>query len=214
MIEGANKIMDKISCYLAIYLIKKNVTDISMIEIVKLGLEVILSTFFNIAEVLFIGIVLNKILESLIFCFCFMTIRNYSGGYHAKTRIKCNIIFGSICLLCMRFNFLEDVWGNDLMILGLFIPAIVVFCLAPLENKNKPLTENIISKNRRYMILIWCIWSILAIYGYINFSFISCISPIIVNTQTVVSVMVIIEKGRIYYGKKLQAKSFENDCEM
>lgn len=181
------------------YLVFNKYADDSIFKIVKLGIEVIISTLINLGGIILLGILFSKLGEALVFSLCFMTIRNYSGGYHAKTRICCNFslwFITSILLLCVKF---VDKGMLLFYVLGIFLSGIAFIKLGPLENRHKPLASNIKTVNRRYMLFFWGLWSCLAILMYNVNIF---LTATIVLTEIVISILLVVEKGRCYYEKK------------
>lgn len=73
-------------------------------EIYQYGFEIALSSILNLIIVLTIGIIFNSILSSIIFIFCFYLIRKQTGGYHADSYLKCNIIFGATFTLVILIS--------------------------------------------------------------------------------------------------------------
>lgn len=113
------------------------------IEVYVYGLELIISSLVGEMIVLFLGLMLDRLMETLIFILLIKYIRIYSGGFHAKTYIVCNIVFISSyffsVLVCYK---LRSVPSN--IILGLMIITVVIAIgamikFAPIENKNKPI---------------------------------------------------------------------------
>ena len=66
------------------------------VELYALGIEVIVSSGVTAAVVMILGILLGNWKGAVAFLLCFMHIRNYSGGYHASTKVRC---------------FLDSPWG-------------------------------------------------------------------------------------------------------
>ena len=64
------------------------------------GIEVTISTLLNCLIVFLIGIFFNMFAESIVFLAAFTPLRIYSGGYHADTYLKCNLIFGILVFGC------------------------------------------------------------------------------------------------------------------
>lgn len=62
-------------------------------EIYTYGIELILSSLIGTVLVIASGIIFNLFFESIIFSLALSGIRFFSGGYHAKTYLKCNIIY-------------------------------------------------------------------------------------------------------------------------
>lgn len=170
-----------------------------MFDIVQLGVEVIISTIVNLLGVFAIGIFLGMFLQSVFFIICFMTIRNYSGGYHATTRIRCNITLWIITLLVLICLKAVAYYNFSLCIIGILLSGCCLLGIGPLENKHKPLSANIRSINQKYLIILFGAWSVAAIVLY---NFWTMVSMTIILTEIVISILLIIEKGRYYYEKK------------
>ena len=76
------------------FMIKNNVIskDTEEIEFYRYGIEITLSSLINIALISIIGIVTNYTFESTMFLAVFIIMRSFTGGYHANTYIKCNLV--------------------------------------------------------------------------------------------------------------------------
>ena len=76
-------------------------------EVYKYGFEVLIAFIVNIAIVLSIGLLFNKIFYSIAFLICYCPIRQFAGGYHANNYTKCLLIFILIFILSFvnRLNF-------------------------------------------------------------------------------------------------------------
>ena len=62
---------DKLSECISMYLLRYKIIDSSMTDIVKLGIEVIISTIVNLAGIFFLGILFGRFLETVFFFFVF-----------------------------------------------------------------------------------------------------------------------------------------------
>lgn len=78
-------------------------------EIVHYGIYGLLSTLFNFATILFIGVCCNCVLESILFTIAFYFLRIYAGGYHADTPKKC--YFFSVGISIFNFLILRNLSG-------------------------------------------------------------------------------------------------------
>ncbi len=84
------------------YLVSKIVTFLTEQEVIssesdvqdfyRYGIEISISSFLNIFLVLLLGIIINHIAESIIFLLLFILIRSFTGGYHADTYFRCNLL--------------------------------------------------------------------------------------------------------------------------
>lgn len=85
-----------------------------------------------------------------------MFLRAYSGGYHAKTPIRCYIL--STLSITAALSIIKFVSINRFICLGLLIiSSVIILVLSPVETKNKPLdiVERIIY--RRKTLIVWSV---------------------------------------------------------
>lgn len=170
------------------YLIYKNVIDNDHQEIYRYGLGQIFSTTLNILTTLLLGIIFGEIYQSLIFVFAFMILRTYSGGYHAKTPIRCYIL--TAISIAAGLSVMKFILINRFICLGLLIlSSLIIITLSPIGAANKPLDEieKIIYKKKT--IIVWCIESCVALL-FIVFNTTEIHSSIVL-AQTLVSIALI-----------------------
>ena len=163
-------------------LINNNIIKKEDIEIYSYGFKEMIFIILNIITTLFIGIIFNKIFEIILFMIIYSVIRVYSGGYHARTKLKCYIssvlMLISICYI-LKLNLLQ----NKLLIVILtIISSGVILALAPDPDENKPLDEieiKVYTKRMiRNLIIVLVILCITLIFNKINLSVCICISLI------------------------------------
>lgn len=113
------------------------------IEVYIYGLELIISSLIGESIVLILGFVLDRLIETIIFIILIKFIRIYSGGFHAKTYIVCNMVFiisYSVSLFVSRC--LANITPGIifiLMIVTILVTVIAMLVMAPIENVNKPI---------------------------------------------------------------------------
>ena len=86
----------------------------------------------------------------------FILVRQYTGGYHADTYVRCNAAFVltylltvGIWIFCRVHDLKVAVW---FILLGAYI---IMAVLAPVENKNKPLDDEEVKKYKWKSIVIY-----------------------------------------------------------
>lgn len=161
-----------------------------MVDIYRYGIEVTLSSLLNIILIFIVGVLTNDILVSITFLCVFILLRSFTGGYHATTYMRCNMIM-VLTFLSVKaigiFLFHQSLCIK-LIILFVFLLPVIVF--TPVKNIHKVLSEQKRKSNR-----------IFAIVTYITFAIISVVivynkliyGSIIIATLTSVSVMILIE---------------------
>ena len=119
-----------------------------------------LSQAFGIATCLIIGAIFQCIIESIIYLLFFIPLRTFSGGFHAGSHLKCYIS----SVLLFGFSVFLGVYIST--ILQLLIITILFTCctlavlfIAPVEDKNKPLSEPEVKKCKAKVKVILCCFS-------------------------------------------------------
>ena len=152
--ELSNKITKK--------LVDINIIDVADSELYEYGFWQGAVLFLNFLTVIFLGILSNMLLESIIFLVFYGTLRTIAGGYHARTQHTCYIL--SILLMIVVLTILKIFPVNIIVCCILTILSIsVIFILAPVQDENKLLdeTEKIVFKKLSRVISIS--------YGFIIF---------------------------------------------
>lgn len=156
-----------ISAKLAAYLCRKNIIDETRKEIYQYGYEVLISGLTGFAIVMILGAIMKCFMESILFLAVFVPIRQLTGGYHADSYLKCNIVFTVLFLIVMLVTeaMLSTILFVYMFILtGVFVLAVYEF--APMENPNKPLDEGQKVLNRKTALAVSAIISVTSIIVY------------------------------------------------
>lgn len=129
-------------------LVNNEVIENEDFEIYRYGFETLIYFIVNISVALFIGIIFNKFIHTIIFLSCYCTLRQFSGGYHARNYTECTLTFVVIYLITIFIDNNLDINNyRYLLILFFILSTIVIYKLAPLEHRNKPLSED---EKKRY----------------------------------------------------------------
>lgn len=194
--------INRISERIAIFLLNKKVIEEKELEIYIYGYEVLISSVIDFFIVLLIAVIFNRIILMTIFFTMFVSIRIYTGGYHADTFGKCKIVFIMICLLVTLTAYIR-ILLMPMIIIMMFYNA-TVFILAPVENINKPLTNCEKTKYRNISIVLSIIWTTIAVITYFSFTEI-CQS--IAVTALIIAVMMIV--GKNINGKEVRKNEIQ-----
>ena len=109
----------------------------------RYGIEISISSFLNIFLVLLVGVIVHHMIESVIFLAIFILIRSFTGGYHADTYFRCNLLMCSTFILTVAVNYMiSGSLSLSMIIVLVFITEVVVSVLVPIENKNKPIDDS------------------------------------------------------------------------
>jgi accessory gene regulator B len=147
-----------------------NIIEENEKEIISYGLQLIISSIIGISLIFSFGIILNKVVETMIFIVTFIAIRMYSGGYHAKSYFKCNMTL-VIIYLCMivAVSYTSRNFILPISIILTIMSLCVFLRFAPLDNKNKRMSKHRLEVNR--IITLWLIitfYSISMVFYKVN----------------------------------------------
>ena len=125
------------------FFVSQNIVKSEYEDIYAYGMEILLSTVINGVIVLFIAILSDTVLPSLLFFTAFILMRRSAGGYHAKTHIGCMMILIAVHLMFMvLINVIPDSIIPILSYFSIAYSCISVYLFAPVEHPNKPLSSD------------------------------------------------------------------------
>lgn len=80
------------------------------------------------------------------FLVVFIIMRSFTGGYHANTYIKCNLVTSiSFVILLLIFKIIRHISLKSIILIAIF-QVVTIVLLAPIENKNKPIENRTVYK--------------------------------------------------------------------
>lgn len=138
--------------------------DEDEIAFYRYGIEISLSSIIGVILILLLGVFFKDIAASLIYLSMFILIRTITGGFHASTYIKCNLLTSSGFIIVLYASLLMNGYINRLFILGAYILSIaIIIYKAPVENNNKPISNN---KRKVFKIISVFIYAVLFVINY------------------------------------------------
>lgn len=158
-------------------------------ELYIYGLFMLLSQLMFFIITCIFGLVLNCLIESVIFYIAFQFIRKYAGGYHAATETRCEILSTLSILACIAVISLTKVYDfqTALLIISV-ISTVCIFILCPIDTLEKPLSDKEFKYFRKISWTILIIISTLIIITYIlkwNFVFAPCCMSLILESTLI-----------------------------
>lgn len=159
----------KISSKIVEALIKHSLVENEDKELYSYGFFILLSQILYFIIITTIGVLLNIILESIIFYIAFQFIRRYAGGYHAKTETRCEILSTLSILCCIVLIKLSKIYDIRIALLSIsLVFAVLIFIFCPLDTPEKPLND----KEYKYFRKIsWIILSLIIVAIIVSFIF-------------------------------------------
>ncbi len=184
--------IESISNMLLQYLIEAGVVDDNAEDkaYYKYGLEISISSFFNIILIILIGVIFNKLGESIVFLVCFIPLRQFTGGYHANSYFKCNLLFSIlfiILLLIYSFTVTYLTFYGSALIVVFSITVFLSEC--PIEHPNKLLSVRQKMINKYLSVILGLLYGIV---GVIFKVLLYNIGVIILYTLLLISFLVIV----------------------
>lgn len=161
-------------------------------DVYQYGIEITVSSMFNILLILLCSMALGDILAGITYLFIFIFLRSFTGGYHATTYLRCNIVMVvtfiiTFVLYKIITHYAFPFFVCEAISLTNLIP-IVIF--SPIPNKHKPLND--VQRKRSYKLSL-LIASAFSLIGLILYTLEIPIGAIFIITVSMVSVLIIIE---------------------
>jgi accessory gene regulator B len=149
-------------------LVEFDIVEFDDFEVSIYGLEIILSTVFEIGGLVAIGVVLGLLKEVLVFVVFFSTLRIHSGGYHAKTCLKCFLFITMMTLgtifAVKSLNILQNIFTITTV---LIISIIIILKYSPISSPNKEVSIDERNFHRRISIVTVIIQSSIIVIAYL-----------------------------------------------
>ena len=166
----------------------------------RYGIEITISSILNVVLVLLMGALARHLLESVIYLVVFIAVRVITGGYHADTYFRCNLL---MCTTFIAVAFLNDVVRGHINIWAIIafviFEEIVAFIFCPVENKNKPIEEE---KKPKFKAVGMIIFLLLDLLGGALLNTYQKIGSMILLTNLLIAILVISAKIKEKRGVK------------
>lgn len=162
------------------------------------GLDVIFSTLIDWMAIGLLAMLRGRLLEAVVYLLFFLTVRRYSGGYHAPTRAGCFAVFTGFYLLgdIVTVEIYRNCSGTFLIGYGLCCMAVgelVFYLFTPIPNDRKKYTEGWLAGARKKAFLCLNVWYCLAVCLWVLGS---GLSGQIIMASNIVVLLILIRKRR------------------
>lgn len=160
---------------------KNGIINKTEVELYSYGFRQMFMILLSIITIIVVGFLFKNVKGSILFSLFFIPIRCYAGGFHCENYFKCYLF--SVILTIIVLMAVENQFYLSNMKLIALISYIVVFLFAPIEDKNRILSEN---EKKKYKSMAY---KILGLYLIINIvTFIGNIN--IINLYIILAVFV------------------------
>lgn len=159
--------------------LKENVITVEEVNIYRYGYTLVCEVIINIFIAVIIGIAFRELTTVLLFLCMYIPLRSFCGGWHADKIWKCTILSNIILLILVLVDkYLIENCDISIMVIAFIVCLSLVFLLAPVDTKTKPLTvdEKRVYKRKINVMLILhiLIMMIMVIFNLKNIVFIIC----------------------------------------
>lgn len=180
----------RLSECIADFLLSQKVIKKQEKEIYVYGTQLVISSIINLLICITISLLLGELINGLIFFAIFSSLRRFTGGFHCKTFIMCNVVFSSVVALALLSNtFLGKVFENYVIVMVTAIfNLICILLFSPVYNENKKLTY---IQKRRFLISSIIVYAIHIAFYLILLIVFDVKLNIIVIGDLIVSLMII-----------------------
>lgn len=178
--------------------------DTYPIEVYVYGIELTVSSIIGAVVLLSAGLIFNCLAESIIYMVSLSVIRMFSGGYHAKSYLRCNIVLivSYLCsLLFYRFYIYNLIYLNYINLGVLLILSLFIFILfAPVNNPNKnDIKENKIRfKSISIALMVAELTLAIIIYEFTGFYQVLIVYPTVFVIDISILAEIIIQKRSVH----------------
>ena len=161
-----------IALHITDYFIRKNIICEEDKAIYQYGFEMGISQTINIITTLTIGFIMRMPLESITFLLCFLTLRTYSGGYHASSNLKCYILSTLMTIIVLTASYFVNLYNlyHAAIICGITGAGLLVL-LAPVDDANKvmDMVERVVFRKRAMRALfMWLVIVVILFFTPLN----------------------------------------------
>lgn len=131
--------LGRIADSIAVLFLKKNIINEDELPVYQYGMQVLICNIAGMLTVLIVGILISRLVESIIFITIYATLRIYTGGYHARTPLVCNIVFLGTYLVTVMLEALKV--NNSVVWIMYLLSCLIILRFSPIENVNKELDD-------------------------------------------------------------------------
>lgn len=143
-------------------------------EIYIYSFQIILSSFISSLFIIIWSLLFKQIFNTIIFFIGFFLCRKFSGGYHAKSHVGCFLFTQTLFISYLSLISFTNILESKLtFILVTLFTNIIILTFAPIDNGNKPFSneETVrFRKKSRILSLINIIIAFISIYFHLFIS--------------------------------------------
>lgn len=138
------------------FLVRNAMIEPAEMEIYQYGLALLIKKILHVFVIFFIGFLGGEFFGVLVFLTSYASIREYAGGYHAKTELGCYFCTGIVTVSTLFLIHIFHLICLEWVLLLLFSCGTAIWFLSPQEAHNKPLEieEKLVYRKKAHLYLI------------------------------------------------------------
>lgn len=130
----------RLSCKITGYMTDNKIIISDDEAICQYGIQQLLTMLVNLICTIILGVLYERLFESILIVALYIPLRSYAGGFHAKTSYRCfvySLVMMFLLLSVIKFFKL----GNTICFIICIMSGIIIFLVSPVPDKNKPLEK-------------------------------------------------------------------------
>lgn len=156
--------VERLSEYIVQWLIKNEVICEEERELYEYATFNRIFTLLPFLVIIPFCLMTGTIMNGIVVCAVFLSLRKYTGGYHAKTSMQC-WIYSSLLVIAVIYGTTE-IENNVFVFLFLLLAVCSIWVLSPIDSENRRLD---VSEKRKYRKYSRCISLLLfVLYGVVS----------------------------------------------
>ncbi len=133
--------MNRISSKIISLLCENNILEREKQELYTYALEIILQSILHFSTAIIIGCIFGMALESFLMFLSFSLVRQFAGGLHAKTPLRCYFTSIAAITSMLFLIWIFTKWENNIAYyITLSVSVLTIWIASPIESSNKPLS--------------------------------------------------------------------------
>mgnify|MGYP002472455607 CR=1 FL=1 len=192
MSMGGSQMITKIANKLTIFLVNREIISWEDIPIYIYGYEALIASLVNFILIVILGVIFHQGWHSIVFFVVFALTRVHSGGYHAQSYLKCNLVLALVYIVTITLikAIIFSKTDYTIVVFVLFYLS-VILKFAPVPDSKKQISKAEEVKFREKILLLSAIWTILIlILSFVCFR----IALTMAITLFVVAVLIVIQQ--------------------
>lgn len=129
----------KLAALMCQYMLKNKIIQPDLFDVYCYGTELLLSFVMSTSIIVILGIVCQRITQTIVFLVLFIFLRRFTGGYHANTYLVCKAFTVGTYIVVISLSEISTVTTAHFFLTAL-LGTSIIFIWGPIENPNKPLT--------------------------------------------------------------------------